>query len=76
MWDLAGSDAIEREFIAGDFSGQLLCWDVEYLTKPMSGKNAHESIIIVDGCYNQHWKGSSQEVEMGLESMGLQTETI
>ena len=54
----AGSDAIEREFIAGDFSGQLLCWDVEYLTKPTRVvKNAHESIInCIDGCYNQHSK--------------------
>ena len=51
----AGSDTIEREFFAGDFCGQLLCWDMENLTKPTRViKNSHESIInSIDGCYNK-----------------------
>ena len=51
----AGSDTIEREFFAGDFCGQLLCWDMENLTKPTRViKYAHESIInSIDGCYNK-----------------------
>lgn len=54
----AGSDEIERTFIAGDFSGQLLSWDVENLTRPTRVvKNAHESIInCIDGCHNEHSK--------------------
>ena len=50
------SDKTEREFIAGDFNGQLISFDLENLTKPTRIiKNAHDEIInCIDGFSNQN----------------------